>query len=191
MRGNRSMNSSRWLSVVIAMVLQIGCLPSSHNPLPSQGDISSMAEPFLGTWAATEFLYLDAITPVTMEVSLFSNTTVLTSLDDGNQSADLKCLLHQYGASYFISQNNKVNTGYEVFRVELSGAANETMEVFSLDNDLLETAIGEQSLEGIIYASNDNKTIRITDSSANLETYITSSSTVFEASPIMVFERQD
>lgn len=134
----------------------------------------------------------DDIAFLSLEVSLQGTTHLQTVLDDSEKTSVSYCTLHQFGNDFVVCQDmdSEIRDRFEIYRVELSGTNNFVLKVFPMNTALLEEAIEEEVIAGTISELIPPKSIRITDTSSNLEAYVTSSPEVFDATPIMVFTKQ-
>ena len=175
----------------VLITLLAGCLPCSDNPLPSQGDISQIAQPFLGDWVLTEMLGGQDVASMTQEVALEGTDIVKATISDGTQFDTLYYTMHQYNGTVYVCEkrDSDVGTTYSIYKLVLSGDNDETLRVFPLNSTNLEDAIDGGVITGIVQDVEGSKAIRITDTSENLASYVSSATDVFDASPVVVFQK--
>lgn len=185
--------------LVGALALALGgCLPDSKQPLPSQGDITDIAGGYLGQWLLSEVMSQTEKLPYgKIGVSLQGATHLKVVMDFSDGMLTVPATLHQYGEDIVVclgDPEEDIENGfgpiYDIHRVELSGVNNSLLKVYPMTMARLEERIKEEAIAGEIYEMLPPKSIRITDTSSNLEAYVTSSSEVFDASPIVVFAKQ-
>jgi hypothetical protein len=187
-----SMKEIKGSLIGLAMVLQMGCLPSSDNPLPSQGDITQIASPFLGDWLLTAIQERSNVGYLTLNVQLQGTTELVATRSDGTNSAEMVLTMNRYGSRYFVTHDrqSEVAQTYAVYEVILSGTNNNTLRVYPLNSILLEASVGSGQIQGIVRDVGETRVVRITDTPANLESYVVSSPTVFDATPLVQFTKQ-